>query len=156
IRDEATRDTGVDYDNPSITGDATWAPLYNTPASPEYVSLTSAVSQAAAGTLAVLLGGDVRSFSVTADSNGDGPDDMTRNYTSLSQASIEAGRSGTYSGTQFNSSIQDGRTLGETIAQYVTTNFFTPVNSTPDNGSTLYNLLVSVGALSPSFSAGTT
>lgn len=127
IRDEANRDTGVFYDNPDITGDAAWSPMLDTPVSPEYVSQNSALSHAAAKAMATLLGGDANSFSITADTNGDGTVDMTRNYTSLSGAADEAGASGVYGGTQFNSSVQDGKTLGEATGQYVTSNFFAPV-----------------------------
>jgi hypothetical protein len=155
IRDEATRDTGVPYDNPSIIGDAGWSPLYATPVSPEYVSMTSTLSQAAATTLANLLGGDVHSFSIGADTNGDGTVDMTRNYTSFSQAAIEAGRAGIYGGSQFNFSIQDGRSLGESVAQYVTSNYFTPIFLPPDTGASLLSLTLSQGVLSPAFASGT-
>jgi len=155
IRDEATRDTGVDYDNPNITGDAAWTPLFDTPVSPEYVSLTSVLSQAAATTLANLLGGDLHSLSITADTDGDGTEDMTRNYTSFSQASIEAGRAGIYGGNQFNSSVVDGRALGENVGQYVSGNFFTPVVTTTDNGASLFSLTLSDGTLSPVFVSAT-
>lgn len=156
IRDEATRDAGVEYDNPNLTGDAAWTPLFSTPVSPEYLSLTSVLSQAAATTLANLLGGDLHSFSLDADTDGDGVWDMTRSYTSFSQASIEAGRSGIYAGNQFNSSLVDGRVLGENVGQYVSNNFFTPVVTTTDNGATLFSLTLSDGTLSPVFAGSTT
>lgn len=127
IQDEAIRDTGVDYDNPGITGDAAWNPLFGTPVSPEYVSMTSTMSRAAADILANFLGGDVNFFSISADTDGDGVDDMTRNYSSFSEAAIEAGRAGIYDGSQFNFSIQDGSALGDNVAQYVSGNFFSPV-----------------------------
>jgi len=126
IRDEAIRDTGVDFDNPFITGNAAWTPLFATPDSPEYVSLTSAQSQAAASVMATLMGGDIHDFSITADINGDGIQDITRNYTSFSQASAEAGNAGIYAGTQFNTSVQDGAMMGQIIAQVVTDSFTTP------------------------------
>ncbi len=126
IRDEATRDGALEYDNPDITGDAAWNPLFTTPVSPEYVSLTGAQSQAAATALANLLGGDIHSFSIAADINGDGIDDMTRSYSSFSQASAEAGQAGIYGGSQFSYSVQDGQLLGENVAQYLTSNFFAP------------------------------
>lgn len=127
IRDEAVRDTGVDYNNPDITGDAAWNPLFASPNSPDYVSLTSAQSQAAAAILASLMGGDVQFFSLTADTDGDGVADLTRSYSSFSQAATEAGRAGIYGGYEFNFSVQDGAALGDNVAQYVTGNFFTPV-----------------------------
>ncbi len=127
IQDEVIRDAGVDINNLGITGDPTWVSLNAAPNSPEYVSMTSAVSQAAASSLTTLFAGDLHAFSITADIDGDGTVDMTRNYTSFSQASIEAGRSGIYGGTQFNTSIQDGRTLGWNVAQDVTDNYFAPV-----------------------------
>jgi hypothetical protein len=127
IRDEALRDTGIDFNNPDITGDAGWSPLFDTPVSPEYVSMTATMSRAAAAILANLLGGDINFFSISADTNGDGVADMTRNYSSFSQAATEAGRAGIYEGSQFNFSVQDGLALGDNVAQYVSGNFFTPV-----------------------------
>lgn len=126
IRDEAARDLGLDYNNPGITGNATWSPLFTTPVSPEYVSLTSAQSHAVAAVMATLLGGDIHSFSITADINGDGIQDITRNYTSFTQASDEAGMAGVYAGNQFKTSVQDGAVMGQVIAQVVTDSFTVP------------------------------
>lgn len=127
IRDEALRDIGVEYNNPDITGDANWNPLFDSPLSPGYVSLTSAQSNAAARVMASLLGGDVQPFSLGADVDGDGIIDMTRNYSSFTQAAVEAGQAGIYGGYDFNFSVQDGGVMGDTVGQYVTANFFTPV-----------------------------
>ncbi len=137
IRDEALHDGGAG-DNPSITGDATWTSLIKTPASPEYVSHTSAMSGAAATTLAALLGNN-HILSVTSDTNGDGTVDLTRNYASLSSMANEAALSGIYAGINFNSSSQDGAALGNVIGQYVSSNFFTPV---PEPSSAIYLLAV--------------
>jgi hypothetical protein len=127
IRDEALRDTGVDFDNPDITGNANWNPLFDSPLSPSYVSLTSAQSQAAARILASLLGGDAQPFSLGADINGDGVNDMTRSFASFSAAANEAGQAGIYGGYEFGSSVQDGSVMGDTIGQFVNANFMSPV-----------------------------
>lgn len=140
IRDEATHDGGAG-DNLLITGDANWLSFITTPASPEYVSHTSAMSGAAATTLASLLG-NVSLISVTSDINGDGTADLTRNYNSLGSISAEASMSGVYAGISFNSSNQDGTALGNVVGQYVSSNYFTPV---PEPSSAFY--LMAVGLI---------
>lgn len=137
IRDEATHDGGAG-DNLLITGNATWLPLITTPASPEYVSHTNAMSGAAAATLASLLG-DNHIFSVTSDTNGDGVTDLTRNYTSFSGLSSESLLSGVYAGINFKTSNEDGAALGAVVGQFVSNNYFTPV---PEPSSAFYVMVV--------------
>jgi hypothetical protein len=124
--------------NAALTADPAWTPLINTPPSPAYVSATATLSSAAATTLAGLLG-DGHAFSVSADTTCDGIADMTRGYSSFSQAAGEAGISGVYSGINFNTSIQDGQALGNAVGQYDTSTFFTPV-SVPEPSGAFYIL----------------
>jgi hypothetical protein len=103
--------------------DVAWAPLIAAPSFPEYVALGSTLSEAAAATLAFYLG-DSMSFSLGGDINGDGSIDMTRNFTSFSQASDEAMMSGIYGGTQFGTSAIAGHDIGLSVADYVVNNNF--------------------------------
>lgn len=104
--------------NPSTTVDTSWAPLISSPSLPEYVSLGATISEAAATVLAASLGNNV-SFSLGSDINGDGTIDLTRHFTSFSQAATEAGMAGVYGGTQFLTSVTDGQTIGANVANYV-------------------------------------
>lgn len=112
--------------NPSTTGDAFWLPLINSPASPEYVSSQAAYSAAAAAVLAAYLG-DSMTFDQGSDITQDGNPDLTRSYTSFSQAANEAAQSGIYAGTQFGTSVTEGQALGSNVADYVLNNQFAPV-----------------------------
>jgi len=109
--------------NIDTEGDVFWLPLINSPSYPEYISTQSAFSAAAAAVLAEYLG-DSFSFSLGSDINGDGSIDLTRSYTSFSQAADEAAQSGTYAGIQFGTSITDGQTIGASVGDYVVTNNF--------------------------------
>lgn len=109
--------------NPSTEADVSWLPLINSPSYPEYVAAQAAFSAAAAAVLAEYLG-DSQPFSLGSDINGDGSIDLTRNYTSFSQAADEAAQSGIYAGTQFGTSTTDGQALGADVANYVVNNNF--------------------------------
>ncbi|MCF7788749.1 MAG: PEP-CTERM sorting domain-containing protein [Prosthecobacter sp.] len=109
--------------NASTDVDSFWAPLITSPSLPEYVSLGATISEAAAVVLASYLGDSV-SFSLGSDINGDGSIDLTRNFTSFSQAANEAAMAGVYGGTQFQTSVADGQIIGYNVANYVLgTNF---------------------------------
>lgn len=112
--------------NASTVVDSFWEPLIKSPSLPEYVSLGATISEAAAVVLASYLGDNV-SFSLGSDINGDGSIDMTRNFTSFSQAAHEAAMAGVYGGTQFQTSVTDGQALGTSVANYVLANNFTVV-----------------------------
>ena len=104
--------------NSSTTVDSSWAPLITSPSLPEYVSLGATISEAAATVLASYLGNNV-SFSLGSDIDGNGTIDLTRHFTSFSQAATEAGMAGVYGGTQFLTSVTDGQAIGANVANYV-------------------------------------
>lgn len=112
--------------NAGTNVDVSWAPLIKSPSLPEYVSLSATISEAAATVLASYLGDNV-AFSLGSDINGDGSIDLTRNFTSFSQAAHEAAMSGVYGGTQFQTSVTDGQALGANVANYVLANNFAVV-----------------------------
>ena len=109
--------------NIDTEGDVFWLPLINSPSFPEYVSTQSAFSAAAAAVLAEYLG-DSLSFNLGSDINGDGSIDLTRSYTSFSQAADEAAQSGIFAGIQFGTSITDGQAIGGNVADFVVNNNF--------------------------------
>jgi hypothetical protein len=95
--------------NDATAGDPRWNSLQNTPAIPDYPSTMSLISGAAAPALAGVLGTDQVSFSVTS-----GPPfkDITRAYTSFSQAAQESADSRVYAGHPLPHSVR-GRPRAE-------------------------------------------
>lgn len=123
--------------NPSTEGDFFWLPLIDSPSYPEYVSSQGAFSAAAAAVLAEYLG-DAMSFSLSSDIDGNGSKDLTRSFTSFTQAANEAAQSGIYAGTQFGTSVVDSQALGADVASFVMNNNFAAV---PEPGGALLTLL---------------
>ncbi len=99
--------------NASTVADTTWEPLIVTPPFPEYSSGHSTFSGAAATVLARYFDAN-RSFAVTSD---DGL--STRNFTSFQAAADEAAMSRLYGGIHYNTSNQDGLTIGKSIGAKV-------------------------------------
>ncbi len=122
-RPETAIANGDGDSNASTTVDVLWTPLISSPSLPEYVALGATISEAAATVLASYLGDNV-SFSLGSDINGDGTIDLTRNFTSFSQAADEAAMAGVYGGTQFLTSVTDGQAMGADVANYVLANNF--------------------------------
>jgi hypothetical protein len=58
----------------------------------------------------------------SADIFGNGTNDITRIYSSFSQASTEASHSGVYAGTQFYTSAADDSAMGTQIGEFVSQN----------------------------------
>jgi Vanadium chloroperoxidase N-terminal domain len=100
--------------NDATAGDPHWNSLQNTPAIPDYPSTMSLISGAAAPVLASVLGTDQVSFSVTS-----GPPfkDITRAYTSFSQAARESADSRVYAGIHLPAACEDGLVLGRKIGE---------------------------------------
>jgi PAP2 superfamily/Vanadium chloroperoxidase N-terminal domain len=110
--------------NDATAGDPRWNSLQNTPAIPDYPSTMSLISGAAAPVLAGVLGTDQVSFSVTS-----GPPfkDITRAYTSFSQAARESADSRVYAGIHFRSACEDGLVLGRQIGERAVAMYLQPV-----------------------------
>ena len=98
-------------------GDATWIPLFATPAHPEYPSGHSTVSGAAATVLAHVFGEDMR-FSL----DNDLMIGVTRSFRSFSQALDEVKNARVFAGIHFRFSCDDGTTVGEQVGRYVLDN----------------------------------
>jgi PAP2 superfamily len=100
--------------NDATVGEPSWNSLQNTPSVSDYPSTMSLISGAAAATLAGALGTDQVAFSVTS-----GPPfaDITRSFTSFSQAARESADSRVYAGIHFRTACEDGLVLGRKIGQ---------------------------------------
>ena len=109
----AIRET-ADVGNAATTTDATWTPLFATPAHPEYPSGHSCVSGAATTILAKEFGEHTR-FEVTSDLLLG----VTRSFRSFTDALEEVKNARIFSGIHFRTACDDGTTLGKQVAQYV-------------------------------------
>jgi hypothetical protein len=110
--------------NDATTGDPTWNSLVNTPAIPDYPSTMSLISGAAAPVLAGVLGTDQVAFSMTS---GPPYKDITRTYTSFSQAAQESADSRVYAGIHFRTACEDGLVLGRKIGERAVAMYLQPV-----------------------------
>jgi hypothetical protein len=110
--------------NDATAGDPSWNSLQNTPNVSEYPSTLSIFSGAAAVALAGVLGTDQVPFKVTS-----GPPfpDITRSFTSFSQAAREGADSRIYAGIHFRTACEDGLTLGRKIGQRALALYLQPV-----------------------------
>jgi PAP2 superfamily len=110
--------------NDATAGDPSWNSLQNTPNVSDYPSTQSTFSGAAAAALAGVLGTDQVSFSVTS-----GPPfaDITRSFTSVSQAARESADSRIYAGIHFRTACEDGLVLGRKIGERAAALYLQPV-----------------------------
>lgn len=131
IRNADQLESTVDLD------DNTWTPRENTPQHPDHPSAASAVAGVASNILSSFYG-DKQTFTVGADPNPDSArlqtalrslngndlvdgtplEEVSRTYTSLSQAASEARTSRIYAGAHHRFATENGVNLGEQVAQY--------------------------------------
>jgi PAP2 superfamily/Vanadium chloroperoxidase N-terminal domain len=110
--------------NDATVGDPTWNSLQNTPPVSDYPSTMSLISGAAAAALAGALGTDQVAFKA---SSGPPFPDITRSFTSFSQAAREAADSRVYAGIHFRSACEDGLILGRKVAERTVALYLQPV-----------------------------
>jgi hypothetical protein len=110
--------------NDATVGDPRWNSLQNTPSVSDYPSTQSTFSGAAAVALAGALGTDEIRFSFTS-----GPPfpDITRSFTSVSQAARESADSRVYAGIHFPTACEDGLVLGRKIGERTVAMYLQPV-----------------------------
>lgn len=112
--------------NPATDPDSTWTPWLDyfpsgTPAHPEYPSGHSTVSGAAASVLAAVFGDDTP-FPVTSDVRPG-----TRAFPSFSAATAEIADARVFGGIHFRTSCLRGNTLGQTVADFISTHALLPL-----------------------------
>ena len=95
--------------------DATWSPLLQTPPFPEYLSGHSTISASSATILTHYLGDNFK-YTDTVEVRYGLP---ARTFTSFQQAAIEAGISRFYGGIHFMDAIDNGRTQGLQVGNWV-------------------------------------
>jgi hypothetical protein len=104
-------------------GDATWMPLFATPAHPEYPSGHSTVSGAAAAVLVAFFG-EKTHFTV----DNDLLIGVTRSYHSFTQALNEVKNARIYAGIHFRFACDDGQVIGDQVGHYVLQNALLPAH----------------------------
>lgn len=103
--------------NRATTVDASWTPLFATPAHPEYPSGHSCVSGAASAVLSDRFGDRTR---FTAES--DTMLGVTRTFRSFSSALEEVKNARIFAGIHFRKATEDGTVIGASVAEYVPDN----------------------------------
>ena len=105
--------------NGDTAQDAAWTPLIATPPFPAYTSGHSTFSSAAARILAQFFGSDAIPFATDSD----GLPGVVRNFTSFTQAALEAGQSRIYGGIHWQYDNQAGLAAGSLIGDYIFGNY---------------------------------
>ena len=109
--------------NPATSADPSWAPLFATPAHPEYPSGHSTVSGAAAVVLASFFG-EKKHFTM----DNDLLIGVTRSFQSFTQALDEVKNARIFAGIHFRSACDDGQATGIQVANWVLDNALLPVH----------------------------
>ena len=104
--------------NPATESDPTWNSVIATPRHPEYPSAHSIISGALLGTAALILG-DEQTFTLSTP----GWPSITRNFTKLSDASVEVGDSRVWIGFHFREACDVGLETGYEIAHHAVKHF---------------------------------
>ena len=103
--------------NDATIADTTWTPLLTTPNHPEYPSGHSSQSGAASAVLAAFFG-DENEFVLTSETTPG----VTRPFSSLSAAALEAADARVFGGIHFRSACVDAQAMGRQVAVYVLAN----------------------------------
>jgi hypothetical protein len=118
----AIRETGDDG-NAATTSDATWSPLFATPAHPEYPSGHSCISGAATTILANEFGDKTR-FRMESDILPG----VTRSFRSFSSALEDVKDARIFAGIHFRTATEVGTSLGASVGGAVLQNAFTRIH----------------------------
>jgi PAP2 superfamily/PEP-CTERM motif len=115
--------SGASDGNDATDGDTAWTPLMATPVFQAYVSGHSTFSAAAAQILTDFYGADAMNFCTKQELNPE----ISRCFTSFSQAANEAGMSRIYGGIHFQFDNIAGLDAGRALAQNIFGKYFTAV-----------------------------
>jgi hypothetical protein len=110
-------------ENDATVPDPTWESFLNTPPLPDYPSTHSVAGGAAAAVLARFFGTDQISFSMPS---GAPFAEITRSFTSFSQAAQENADSRVYAGIHFRTACQNGIKQGEQIGRRAFAQYLQP------------------------------
>ncbi|KAF4550401.1 PAP2-like protein 2 [Elsinoe fawcettii] len=100
-----------------------WTPLLATPSHQDYTSTHATFGGAAAQVIRSYLGTDEINITVTSNVTVDGVGEVTRTYTSLTEANRENGESRVFGGIHFDFAAEAGNKLGTEVALKTLENF---------------------------------
>lgn len=123
--EQAIQNGGADG-NALTIADPVWAALLGNPEMPSYFA-EQGIFAGSAVPILELFAGTNYGFSVSFDTDGDGFPDMTRNFSSLADALLEATYSSVWGGISFEKDALDAAAAGDQIANTVMNNQFAPV-----------------------------
>jgi hypothetical protein len=126
IRDGNTGD-------PRTAGDSSWMPLVTTPNYPDYTSGANNFTAAATRILALVLGKDDTTFSVTTTNVGPTMED-TRTYNRFSDAAQDVVDGRVYEGIHFRFADEAARKQGTDVANWAFENHLGPLSDRPGAG----------------------
>jgi hypothetical protein len=109
--------------NAATVADPSWRPLRTTPNFPEYPSAHACHTTAVAEALRAFFGSDRIPFSLDSRATG-----TTRKYDRFHDAVRDVNSARVLVGFHFRNSDQEGSKLGRTVARYVVTHRFTPLD----------------------------
>jgi hypothetical protein len=119
----ATAIVGADMDgNEATEADPSWVALVPTPNHPEYPAAHGAVSTAYAEALRYFFG--TRNVTITLSSTFTG---TTRTFHNTDKISEEIVRARVYGGMHYRTSGEHGAVMGRSVARWVATHYFQPV-----------------------------
>jgi len=111
-------------DNPNIAAQTDWKPLLITPPFPEYPSLHSSQSAAAAAVIAAFFGSDT-AFVVTSEAMPG----VTRSFRGTAMALDEIADARVFGGIHYRTACQHGQGIGENVASFVLEQILQPAGS---------------------------
>ena len=113
--------------NPHTTADPAWLPLINNPPYPDHPSGLSCVGSAQANSLRDFFGDDRVGYTATSVTFN-----ITRSFSSFSQAIREIVDARVYSGLHFRRADVKGARIGARLARYRARNYFQPAHRFED------------------------
>lgn len=114
--------------NDKTSGDAAWTPLLADPPYPDYVSGANGLTGAYTGALQFFFGRDEVPFTVKTTSPLVA--NPARHYTRISDVAREVVEARIYLGIHFRSADEEGRRLGNRVAQWTYAKFLRPIRGT--------------------------
>ena len=109
--------------NPDTVADPTWMPLVATPAHPEYPSAHCCLTGALAEVLKDYFGSPNLQLAIDSTVTG-----TTHTFNNVNDWQNEVENARIYVGFHYHHSVVQGDLLGRKVAQFVTHNYFQPVN----------------------------
>ncbi len=116
--------------NPDTAPDASWTPLLITPPHPDYPSGHATATGAATGVLAHFFGEDTP-FTVDSDVMTG----VTRSFAGFPAATSEVNDARVFGGIHFRTAVNDGRALGQQVANFILDNAAQRLNGKGWEGS---------------------